>query len=44
MLPRWSYQGEKIFISKTIKMYIKGFETGSLFSAKFLALLTFFKS
>ena len=47
---RWWYRGEKeqninkknyCFISKTIKMYTRGFETESLFSANFTTWFTF---
>ena len=52
MRARWWYREEKeqnvnkitLFISKIIKMYTRGFETGSLFSANFIAWLTFFKN
>ena len=52
MRSRWWYQLEKeqninkikLFISKTIKMYTRGFETESLFSAIFSAWFTNFKN
>ena len=52
MHARWWYRGEKeqninkikLFISKTIKMYTRGFETESLFSANCTAQFTFFKN
>ena len=52
MRVRWCNWGEKeqninktkLFISKTIKMYTRGFETKSLVSANFTACFTFFKN
>ena len=52
MRAEWWYRGEKeqninkikLFISKTIKMYTRGFETESWFSANFTAWFTFFKN
>ena len=52
MRAKWLYRGEKeqninkikLFISKTIKMYTRYFQTESLFSTNFTAWFTFFKN
>ena len=52
MRARWWYQGEKernvykikLFISRSIKMYTRGFETEYLFLANFKSCFPFFKN